>query len=89
MKYHKEDITEKLPLMPACCQTCPFKPDQRGVWQNVPLASTVIERTLFKGHQICHGTEGPSREPNHRCRGAFDHNSAIYRRMGVGEEFIK
>lgn len=77
-----------LKVMASHCKTCPFKPQKDGRWGNVGLANSVIQRTLFKGHQICHGTEGPNREPRNRCKGAFDHNSEIYRRMGYGE-FVK
>jgi len=72
-----------LPVMKAHCKTCPFKPNGRGLWANVPLANDVISRTLFKGHQICHGTEeGRKRTPKNRCKGAYDHNMEIYKRMG-------
>lgn len=79
---------EKLPVMKRHCKTCPFKPDENGRFQDGELANTVIERTLFKAHQICHGTEGKKRKANNRCKGAFDHNSEIYLRMGF-EKFIK
>lgn len=81
------NITD-LPVMKAPCKTCPFKEDERGRWQDVELANTVIQRTLFKGHQICHGTEGKNRKANNRCKGLFNHNSTIYERMGF-KEFIK
>jgi hypothetical protein len=32
------------------------------------LANQVIERTLFKAHQICNGTEKEDRTPTHRCK---------------------
>ena len=83
----KIDVSE-LPVMAACCKTCPFR-DIDGKWQDVKIANEVVARTLFKAHQICHGTEtGAKRKPHNRCKGAFDHNSEIYRRMGFGE-FIK
>lgn len=53
----KKPVCE-LPVMKAHCKTCPFKPDDNGRWQDPELAQQVIERTLFKGQQICHGTEG-------------------------------
>lgn len=71
----------KLPVMSACCKTCPFR-QVNGKWQDVRQANLVIERTLFKAHQICHSTEGENRQPNNRCKGAFDHNMVIYERMG-------
>lgn len=73
----------KLPIMEAYCKTCPFKPIGNGV-QNQELVNKVVERTLFKGQQICHGTEGRKRrEWKNRCKGAWEHNSAIYIRMGM------
>lgn len=80
----KKNVAE-LPVMKACCKTCPFKEDERGVWQDVELASKVIERTLFQGQQICHGTEGKRREAHNRCRGAWEYNNEIYKRMGLPE----
>lgn len=70
------------PVMKVMCATCPFKPNEHGIWQNVELAAQVIERTLFKGQQICHGSEGPRRQWRNRCKGAHDHNMQIYERMG-------
>jgi len=73
----------KLPVMTTHCKSCPFRPvGKHGRWKDVRLANEVIQRTLFKGHQICHATEGPKREPRFRCKGAFDHNMVIYERMG-------
>lgn len=71
-----------LPVMIACCKTCPFKTDSTGIMQDVRLANEVIARTLFQAHQICHGTEGKNRKPRNRCKGSFDYNYAIYERMG-------
>lgn len=66
-----------LPVMKAECKTCPFRNHQ-----NVALLNKVTERTLFKAHQICHGTEGKNRKPTHRCKGSFDNNFTIYERLG-------
>lgn len=41
-----------LPVMKAHCATCPFRPDELGQWRDVAQANVVIERTLFKSHQI-------------------------------------
>lgn len=79
----------KLPIMKAHCKKCPFKPDENGKWQDTDLANRVIERTLFKSHQICHGTESKDRVPNNRCKGLFDHNFEIYDRMGYGHLIAK
>ena len=72
-----------LPVMKAHCSTCPFKPNNKGHWQDVKLANEVVSRTLFKGHQICHGTEGKNRKANNRCKGAFDNNMEVYNRLGL------
>lgn len=72
-----------LPVMKGHCKTCPFKPNANGHWQDTQLANEVIARTLFKGQQICHGTEGKNREPHNRCKGAYDHNLEIYTRMNL------
>jgi len=56
---------KKVPVMKNYCKTCPFKPDSKGKWQDVKLASEVVARTFFQAHQICHGTEGENREPTH------------------------
>lgn len=78
----KKPVSE-LPVMKAHCTTCPFKPDANGIWQDTKLANEVVARTLFKGQQICHGTEGKRRKANNRCKGAFDHNIEIYKRMNL------
>jgi len=84
----KQPNPSDLPVMRGYCKTCPFKPDEKGRAQDQQLANIVIERTLFKGHQICHGTEGPKREWKFRCKGSFDHNLVIYERMGL-EHLVK
>ncbi len=89
MKKNRKGVWEgdvsTLPVMKAHCKTCPFKPNERGLWQDVELANEVISRTLFKAHQICHGTEeGKKRTPKNRCKGAYDHNMEIYERLGHG-----
>jgi hypothetical protein len=71
-----------LPVMKNHCSSCPFRPNEKGYWFDVELAVKVIDRTLFKGHQICHGTEGKDRKPRNRCKGAYDHNMEIYDRLG-------
>lgn len=74
-----------LPIMKGCCKSCPFKIDSSGRWQDQELANKVITRTLFKAQHICHGTEGVGRKANNRCKGAFDHNEEIYKRVfGIG-----
>lgn len=79
----------ELPVMKASCKTCPFRKLENGRWQDTELANTVINRTLFKSQQICHGTEGPNREARNRCRGAFDHNKEIYDRIPGYQNLIQ
>lgn len=88
MPKQKVPVCE-LPVMQAHCKSCPFKPDENGLWQDAELATKVIERTLFQGQQICHGTEGKSRKPNNRCKGAYDHNLEVYKRLGLDHLLIK
>jgi hypothetical protein len=73
-----------LPVMVACCKTCPFKLGENGREQDMKLASEVTQRTLFKAQQICHGTEGKNRKAHNRCKGSYDYNKTIYDRMGLG-----
>ena len=75
-----------LPIMKACCKTYPFKLNPDGRMLDTNLASVVIERNLFKSQQICHGTEGPNREPKNRCKGYYDYSFEIYERMGLDPE---
>lgn len=71
-----------LPVMKVHCKTCPFKPNERSHWQNVPLCNTVIERCLSSmNEQICHGTEGVKRKPNNLCKGYQDFKSDIFKRF--------
>lgn len=79
---------KELPVMLWHCKTCPFKLNELGHYQDMHLANEVTKRTLFKAHQICHGTQGKNRKANHRCKGSFDHNMEIYKRMGV-DKLIK
>jgi hypothetical protein len=72
-----------LPIMKACCKTCPFKLDEKGIQQDAKLAAEVVERNLLQSQQICHGTEGPNREPHNRCKGYYDYSKEIYDRMGL------
>lgn len=79
-----------LPVMKTCCKTCPFKTDAAGRWQDPRLAEQVINRNLFKSQQICHGTEGPKREPRNRCRGYYDYAFEIYKRLNLEpEKYLK
>ena len=75
----------ELPVMKQHCKTCPFKPNKDGHWQNVKIANGVIERTLFQGHQLCHSSYKNDEYHNatNRCKGSYDHNLEIYRRMGL------
>lgn len=75
-----------LPVMKGHCKTCPFKPNENGVWQDTELANTVCQRNLFKSQQICHGTEGKGRKANNRCKGYYDWAFEIYKRLGLEPE---
>ena len=77
-----ENVSE-LPVMAKHCKTCPFKCNNEGEWQNINLASTVIQRNLFKSQQICHGSEGKNRKATHRCKGYFDYAFDIYENLGM------
>jgi len=65
--------------MKAHCKTCPFKVNDQGRMLDAELANAVTSRTLFKAHQLCHGTNDTT-----RCKGSFDYNFEIYDRMGCG-----
>lgn len=84
MKRNQKVPSSDLPVMLNYCKTCPFKPKEDGRLQDQELANQVTSRTLFKAHQICHGTEGKNREPRNRCKGSFENNKEIYDRMGLG-----
>jgi hypothetical protein len=52
----------------------------------IALQSTIVERMLNDGgSQICHGTEGPGREPRSLCRGARDRMLELFCRIGFIE----
>lgn len=76
----------ELPVMKVCCKTCPFNLNNKNHWQDIELASKVIERNLFKSQQICHGTEGKNRKPNNRCKGYYDYSFEIYQKLGLEPE---
>jgi hypothetical protein len=84
----KKVLVSELPVMKAHCKTCPFRPNEHGHFTDGKLANRVIERTLFNGQQICHGTEGPNREGRNRCKGAFDFLLPIYEAIGL-KDIIK
>lgn len=70
----------ELPKMKKHCKSCPFKYNDKGVFQDVDLANRVTERTLFKAQQTCHNTNDTT-----RCKGSWDHNFEIYKRLGFGD----
>jgi len=70
------DITDLTPN-PHRCKSCPFNPEG-----DANLADKVRQRSL-EASQICHGTEGPQREPRSLCRGARDYQIQILYRLGV------
>lgn len=79
----------KLPVMKAHCATCPFKPNAHARFNDSELAAKVIDRNLFKSQQICHGTEGPLRQPHNRCKGYFDYALEIYKRLNLDISKLK
>jgi hypothetical protein len=72
-----------LPVNTTTCSTCPFAQTHVGA---IALQSTIVERMLSGGSQICHGTEGPGREPRSLCRGARDRMLMLFYRMGFIDE---
>ena len=70
-------------IMEVCCKTCPFKLDNNDIFQNVELASKVIERTLFKSVQVCHSNNYNKKKEQFKCKGSFDYNNEIYNRMDL------
>lgn len=79
-------LVHEMPVMARCCNTCPFKENARGVWQDMELANAVIERNLLKSQQVCHHPRIKGKEETHRCRGYYDYAFAIYERMGLEPE---
>jgi hypothetical protein len=73
-----------LPVNAIKCRTCPFAQSHDQV---IALQSTIIAR-MFQdgGSQICHGTEGPNREPRSLCRGAREQMLMLFYRIGFIEE---
>lgn len=72
-----------LKVMPVECKTCPFKLNDKGLHQNIELVNAVTERTLFKGQQICHHNNYNKKKEQFRCKGSYDYNMEIYKRMGL------
>ncbi len=75
---------QHLPVNQTTCNTCPFAQTHAGA---VALQSAIVERMLGDGgSQICHGSEGPGREPRSLCRGARDRMLVLFHRIGFIEE---
>ena len=72
-----------LKVMPVECKTCPFKLNDKGLHQNIELVNAVTERTLFKGQQICHKDSYNKKKEQFRCKGSYDYNMEIYKRIGL------
>ena len=71
-----------LPVNPKKCKTCPFSNTRDRT-----LEAKVIERCMAQQtSQICHGTEGPHREPRSLCRGMRDLQLQIFFKMGYLSE---
>lgn len=85
MSKIKNDVS-KMPVMAGHCSTCPFKPDENGVWQNIELANVVIQRNFLKSQQICHHPRNVGKKETHRCKGYYDYSYEIYERLGLNPE---
>lgn len=72
-------------VMKSHCASCPFKCDKKiGRQQDERLASKVIVRNHNdRTEQICHGTEGPNREPRNLCKGYQDRKNEMSRRLAL------
>lgn len=81
-----DEPVHNMPVMAKCCASCPFKENERGVWSNMELANTVIQRNLLKSQQICHHPRIKGKEETHRCRGYYDYAFTIYQRLGLDPE---
>lgn len=75
-----------MPIMEACCKTCPFKLNADGRYQNPELVARVVDRNLFQSQQICHHPRTVDKPETHRCRGYYDYAFVIYERMGLNPE---
>ena len=80
---HTYGMVSDKPIMAKCCNTCPFKQNERGMWRDVHLANEVIQRNLFNSQQVCHHPRLSGKEETHRCRGYYDYAFEIYDRMGL------
>lgn len=71
------------PVMKSCCKTCPFKLNDKGVYQNMHLANQVIANNMFRSQQLCHNTRLDNIEETHRCFGYYQYSVEIYDKMGL------
>lgn len=69
------------PVMPAQCQTCPFR-DQK----DRSLAVEVLNRTGLHASQICHHPKLSGKKETHLCRGVRDHQLTLLFRLGYIED---
>lgn len=83
MGSNKNKPVSEMPVMKACCKTCPFRLDDNGRYQDTELANTVISRNLFQSQQICHHPRIKGGKETHRCKGYYDYAFEIYDRMGL------
>lgn len=72
-----------LKVIPVECKTCPFKLNDKGLHQNMELVNTVVGGTLFKAAQICHKDSYNKKKEQFRCKGSYDYNMKIYKRLGM------
>jgi hypothetical protein len=73
-----------LPVMPAMCATCPFRPGS----PNAYLADDLARSAMSEASRICHSTGtsvfyGETGKPERICRGARDIQLKVMTVMGV------
>lgn len=74
-------IPRDMPVMPAQCRTCPFRPDG-----DKRLVAAILDRTLLQAQQICHHPGLDDKPPTHLCRGARDEQLTLLHRLGYIKE---
>jgi hypothetical protein len=62
------------------CETCPFKPDETGNYQDPELATEIIKTRLLSSSHICHTTDTTI------CRGMRNFHLQIFHQIGFLDE---
>jgi hypothetical protein len=73
-----------LPVMPAMCATCPFRPGSQYAY----LADDLAKSAMSEASRICHSTGtsaiyGRTGKPERICRGARDIQLKVMTAMGA------